>query len=187
MNIVVLQWGLQFNINFLYLGYMGVQPSNLSLQQFRRPVIEANSYAMLGLRQLKFSIIKLFFYIVAGHLSDQDHKIQMPARIVIVKGGCMNKLFNHMTVAIIVVSLLIAPVGVVAEESYDETASVSDAAMAADAILVRPMGIVSMVAGFGLFIVSSPFSALGGNIGEAWGTLVAAPAKFTFVRPLGDF
>lgn len=99
----------------------------------------------------------------------------------------MNKLLNHMTVAIIVVSLLIAPIGAMAEENYDEMKSVSDAAMATDAILVRPLGMVSLVAGFGLFIVSSPFSALGGNIGEAWGTLVTSPAKFTFARPLGDF
>lgn len=99
----------------------------------------------------------------------------------------MNKLFNRMTVAILVLSLLIAPLGAIAEESFDEMESVSDAAMAADAILARPLGIVSLVSGFGLFVVSSPFSALGGNIGEAWDTLVTTPAKFTFVRPLGDF
>jgi hypothetical protein len=99
----------------------------------------------------------------------------------------MNKLLNHMTVAVIVASLLIAPFGAMAEETYGGMDSASDAAMAADAILARPLGIVSMVTGFGLFIVSSPFSALGGNIGEAWGTLVTSPAKFTFVRPLGDF
>lgn len=99
----------------------------------------------------------------------------------------MNKLLNHMTVAILVLSLLIAPMGAMAEETCDQMRSVSDAAMAADAILARPLGIVSLVAGFGLFIVSSPFSALGGNIGETWDTLVTSPAKFTFSRPLGDF
>jgi hypothetical protein len=99
----------------------------------------------------------------------------------------MNKLVNHMTAAILVLSLLIAPLGAIAEERFDGMESVSDAAMAADAIMARPLGMVSLVAGFGLFIVSSPFSALGGNIGEAWDTLVTSPAKFTFARPLGDF
>jgi hypothetical protein len=99
----------------------------------------------------------------------------------------MNKLFNHMTVTLVVLSLLIAPLGAMAKETYDGMESVSDAAMAADIVLARPLGIVSLVGGFGLFIISSPFSALGGNIGEAWGTLVTSPAKFTFARPLGDF
>ena len=63
----------------------------------------------------------------------------------------------------------------------------SGAAMAGDAVVARPLGLASLVLGFGLFVVSSPFSALGGNIGDAWGTLVANPAKFTFARPLGKF
>lgn len=59
--------------------------------------------------------------------------------------------------------------------------------MIGDALIVRPLGIVATVAGFGLFVVSVPFSALGRNVGQAWDTLVVYPAKFTFARPLGDF
>lgn len=59
--------------------------------------------------------------------------------------------------------------------------------MAADAALVRPVGTVATVAGFAVFLVSSPFSALGGNSKEAWENLVAAPARHTFKRPLGHF
>lgn len=99
----------------------------------------------------------------------------------------MYNVLKHITIAAIAVSLLLTPFGAMAEASYDGMESATDAAMAADAVVVRPLGLVSLVAGFGLFLVSSPFSALGGNIGEAWGTLVTAPAKFTFVRPLGDF
>ncbi|MDQ1330572.1 MAG: hypothetical protein QG578_835 [Thermodesulfobacteriota bacterium] len=61
------------------------------------------------------------------------------------------------------------------------------AAMVADFILLRPVGIIGIVTGYTLFVLSSPFSALGGNIQEAWEQMVAAPAKFTFARPLGDF
>jgi len=57
--------------------------------------------------------------------------------------------------------------------------------MAADAALARPVGAVATVAGFAVFLVSSPFSALGGNTGEAWDSLVASPANYTFKRPLG--
>lgn len=57
--------------------------------------------------------------------------------------------------------------------------------MAADAVIARPVGAVATVAGFAVFLVSSPFSALGGNTGEAWDSLVASPATYTFKRPLG--
>ena len=39
---------------------------------------------------------------------------------------------------------------------------------------------------FGL-IKKLPFSLLGINVGEAGSKLVLDPARFTFVRPLGEF
>jgi hypothetical protein len=60
-------------------------------------------------------------------------------------------------------------------------------AMAADAVVVRPVGIVAIAAGFVLFVVGAPFAALGGNVGDAWNAMVVYPAKFTFARPLGEF
>ena len=59
--------------------------------------------------------------------------------------------------------------------------------MTVDIALVRPLGAVATVAGLAVFVVSSPFSALGGNIKEAWDSLVVSPAEFTFRRPLGQF
>lgn len=59
--------------------------------------------------------------------------------------------------------------------------------MTVDILLVRPLGLVSMVCGSVIFLVSSPFSALGGNTREAWDRLVVDPTKFTFDRPLGHF
>ena len=58
--------------------------------------------------------------------------------------------------------------------------------MLADALMVRPFMLVSTVATTATFIVTLPFSALGGNVGEAAEILVMEPAKYTFVRPLGD-
>ena len=63
-----------------------------------------------------------------------------------------------------------------------------DAAMMfADGVVVRPLSLVATVAGCATWLVTLPFSALGGNVGEATQKLVVQPAAFTFVRPLGEF
>jgi hypothetical protein len=91
----------------------------------------------------------------------------------------------------LVVSLLV--VGSLASASeyhgrdYPEWDQDTAGLMIADALVVRPLGIVSTVFGGALFIVSLPFSALGGNTGEAFERLVADPARFTFARELGAF
>jgi len=58
--------------------------------------------------------------------------------------------------------------------------------MLADTFMIRPFMLVGTVLGLATFVVTLPFSALGGNIGEAGNTLVVEPAKYTFVRPLGE-
>jgi uncharacterized membrane protein len=70
------------------------------------------------------------------------------------------------------------------EEQHNER---SAGAMAVDVLAVRPLGFVATVLGTGLFVVSLPFSALGGNVDEAAQNLVVKPARFTFVRPLGEY
>jgi hypothetical protein len=59
--------------------------------------------------------------------------------------------------------------------------------MVADAVLVRPLGLVALILGAGIFVISLPFSLLGRNVGEAGSKLVVDPAVFTFARPLGEF
>ena len=59
--------------------------------------------------------------------------------------------------------------------------------MVADAVIVRPLGIIATLLGVGLFVISLPFSALGKNVKESGEKLVIAPVKFTFMRPLGEF
>jgi len=58
-------------------------------------------------------------------------------------------------------------------------------AMAGDLVVARPLLLATTIVGGIVFIVSSPFSALGGNIGEAADVLVKTPAKATFKRCLG--
>jgi len=58
--------------------------------------------------------------------------------------------------------------------------------MLADTFMVRPFMLVSTVVGTAAFIVTLPFSLLGGNTREAGKTLVGEPFMYTFARPLGQ-
>ena len=58
-------------------------------------------------------------------------------------------------------------------------------AMTGDALFARPVLLVMTVVGSAVYLVSLPFSALGGNADEAADVLVVGPAKATFVRCLG--
>ena len=55
-----------------------------------------------------------------------------------------------------------------------------------DAVVYRPVGLIAIPTGAILFVLTIPFSALGGNVGQSFDNLVGTPAKYTFVRPLGD-
>jgi hypothetical protein len=72
---------------------------------------------------------------------------------------------------------------VLAAQQYKDSRQTQ--ATIADAVIARPLGIVVTGLGAVLFVVSLPFSALGGNIGEAADALVIKPAKETFTRCLG--
>ena len=60
-------------------------------------------------------------------------------------------------------------------------------AMTYDLVLLRPLGIAATIGGGAIFVVSLPFSAIGGNVGRAWEALFVQPVAFTFARPLGAF
>jgi len=60
----------------------------------------------------------------------------------------------------------------------------SAGAMAAD-LVVRPVMLGVTVLGSALWLVTLPFSALGGNAMAAADTLVVGPAEATFLRCLG--
>jgi len=100
----------------------------------------------------------------------------------------MHIILKKSIVLFTIAALLIIPLGSEALAQEQSRKEAPDAgAMVADFVILRPVGTVSLILGFTFFVLSSPFSALGGNIGTAWGQMVAAPAKYTFARPLGDF
>ncbi|MGD8937273.1 MAG: hypothetical protein PVF07_12415 [Thiogranum sp.] len=78
---------------------------------------------------------------------------------------------------------------VASANSYDYMADDTEPTggeMMADAFLMRPFMLVGTVVTTATFIVTLPFSLLGGNVGDSAQKLVVEPAKYTFVRPLGE-
>ncbi len=78
----------------------------------------------------------------------------------------------------------LAPVAL-AEEHY-ESMGEKGGYMAADLVILRPMGIIATAVGSLVYVISLPFSIPGGNQGEAYQKLIADPANYTFQRPLGE-
>ena len=100
----------------------------------------------------------------------------------------MQKIAKQSIIFIIIATFVIIPFGTSAlAESLKTSEDLRAGAKAADLIFARPLGLVALVLGSAIFIVSLPFSALGGNAKEASQKLVVDPAKFTFKRALGDF
>ncbi len=94
------------------------------------------------------------------------------------------KIVSYALVALLSVSSLGLPMTAGAQEEHDPDDK--GMRMMADAFFVRPVMLVGTVLGTATFLVSLPFSALGGNTGEAWEHLVVEPAAYTFARPLGE-
>ena len=103
-------------------------------------------------------------------------------------------------VGLIAVASLISSVSV-AEPSRDkETIEDASAAIAVeepidwemvglstlDAVILRPLGVVTTVGGFAMFLVSVPFVAPSGHTATAWDVFVYGSFDDTFVRPLGE-
>lgn len=71
--------------------------------------------------------------------------------------------------------------------SFYESGGPSGEAMLMDGVLVRPLGIGATLVGSVVYVITLPFSALGGNADVAAQKLIKEPAAFTFTRPLGEF
>ena len=87
--------------------------------------------------------------------------------------------------AVILATALLAasPLASADEVRYGDPSFTS---MLVDGALARPLGLGATVVGTALWVVTLPFSALGGNVKQAADTLIVEPARFTFTRPLGE-
>jgi hypothetical protein len=102
-----------------------------------------------------------------------------------------NFVLVRLTAIFLIVGLVVCSFGSIARAQDDfarfPTDERSAESMVFDLALLRITGIVGIAVGTGAFILSLPFSALGGNVDEAFERLMANPAKYTFKRPLGSF
>jgi hypothetical protein len=101
--------------------------------------------------------------------------------------GIMNRGISKKLTYIMVVFFLFSMIHVPAFAEPGENAfEPSGADMLTDLVFVRTTSFVSTVLGTAVFLVSLPFTAAGGNVGEAAEKLVVNPGKLTFCQPLGD-
>lgn len=68
---------------------------------------------------------------------------------------------------------------------YDPETGDPGAAMAADVLFARPIGLVGTVLGAALWVVSLPFTLPSRSADEAGEALVGQQLRYTFERPLG--
>ena len=100
----------------------------------------------------------------------------------------MQKILKQTAIYFLITTLVLIPFGTAAFAQEQEPGNADvRGKMVADVLIVRPLGIVSTILGTALFLVSLPFSAMGGNVNEARQKLVVEPGRFTFKRPLGEF
>jgi hypothetical protein len=91
---------------------------------------------------------------------------------------------------LLAVAALMAATSTVAQaqaygESIDESPSAT--AMAFDLLIVRPLGLVATVGGMALFIAQLPLAVIQLDVPDVPNKkLVVEPARYTFVRPLGE-
>ncbi|NNG00329.1 MAG: hypothetical protein HKM93_13165 [Desulfobacteraceae bacterium] len=98
-----------------------------------------------------------------------------------------HKIYKFTMIVLAIVLVLIPFCASAAVEFEEDDKDIQAGKMAADVLVVRPLSLAATLIGGGLFIISLPFSALGGNTKEAYQRLLEDPAKYTFARPLGDF
>lgn len=101
-----------------------------------------------------------------------------------------SKLVTYIVVALFSINALTLSLSSVADTyGYDPDYLDQDGPnagdMIADLLVARPLTFVASVVGAGAWILSLPFTLIGGNTGEAGEELVVKPLAYTFVRPLG--
>jgi hypothetical protein len=98
----------------------------------------------------------------------------------------MNGILKRVIVLLTAMALVAVPCMTCFAGEIEQDDDLIAGKMAAE-VVVRPLGICATVLGGAIFVVTLPFSALGGNVNSAYDYLLADPFQFTFNRPLGEF
>ena len=84
----------------------------------------------------------------------------------------MNGTFKRIVVLITTMALITIPCMTCFAQEIERDDAVIAGQMAGDALVARPLGLCATVIGGALFVVSLPFSLLGGNTGDAFNYLL---------------
>ena len=77
--------------------------------------------------------------------------------------------------------------GYAAEDAYSTRSDdVSAETIVVDGLLLRPGGVIATLVGSAVFVITLPFSIPTKSVEKAAQKLVVDPARYTFVRPLGQ-
>ena len=99
----------------------------------------------------------------------------------------MKKHWKTLSIGMLIVAILTLPLGSAAlAQDYFEAEEREGGAMIYDLVIVRPIAAGATVVSTIAYVLSLPFSALGGNTEEATEKLVKEPFEYTFQRPLGE-
>ena len=101
---------------------------------------------------------------------------------------CRSRMQSGVVLLVAVFFLCAAHLVHAAEDSSYTARSedVSAEVMIVDGLLLRPAGIVATVLGTAVFVVTLPFSIPTRSVDKAAQKLIVDPARYTFVRPLGQ-
>ncbi len=98
------------------------------------------------------------------------------------------KLFIYLLAAALIISGSLftgTPASAGCDTSYRHGEEPCGGLMLLDAVVVRPLTFVATVAGAAIWVVTLPFTLMGGNTDEAGDILVGDPWCYTIDRPLG--
>jgi len=101
-------------------------------------------------------------------------------------GKIIKQILTFFMILILLFTIFVPPV-LAQGKSSGEDKEKGAGPMLFDLLLIRPVGVAATVIGSALFVVSLPFSAIGGNTKPAYEKMVKEPAKYTFNRRLGDY
>ena len=95
-------------------------------------------------------------------------------------------MLRRLALATILAAGLLAPLAASADDGAVIDNAPTAEAMTFDLFIMRPLGLVGTVRGTAVYIVALPVNILTLNLADPARRLILEPAKYTFVRDLGD-
>jgi len=96
----------------------------------------------------------------------------------------MKKVFSILLAVIIIFTFSISFAGFEKPQMLDSDTAAADIVL--DMVITRPIGLVGLIAGSVVYVVTLPVAMITKSVDRTQKALVKDPYDYTFVRPLGD-